>query len=81
MQTKIQKWGNSLAVRIPKAFVEEAHIAYGTTVDLSFNDGKIVIEPRHAEPKPCLEDLLKGVTEHNLHSEVETGAAVGREVW
>ena len=38
MQTKIQKWGNSLAIRIPKAFVKEAHVAYGTPVDLSVDD-------------------------------------------
>ena len=80
MQTKIQKWGNSLAVRIPKAFVEEAHVAHGTRVDLSVNDGKIVIEP-HGEPEARLEDLLKGVTGRNVHAEVETGEAVGREVW
>ena len=79
MQTKIQKWGNSLAVRIPKAFVREAHVAYGTTVDLSVADGKIVIDP-HTEPEYRLEDLLKGVTEHNVHAEVETGDAVGREI-
>jgi antitoxin MazE len=81
MQAKIQKWGNSLAVRIPKAFVTEAHVAYGTPVDLSVNDGKIVIEPHHAEPGARLEDLLKGVTECNVHAEVETGEAVGRETW
>ena len=78
MQTKIQKWGNSLAVRIPKAFVKEARVAYGTSVDLSVDDGKIVIDP-HAEPEYRLEDLLKGVTKHNIHAEVETGNAVGRE--
>lgn len=78
MQTKIQKWGNSLAVRIPKAFVEEAHVAYGTAVDLSVDDGKIVIDP-HTEPEYRLEDLLKGVTKRNVHAEVETGNAVGRE--
>ena len=78
MQTKIQKWGNSLAVRIPKAFVKEARVAYGTSVDLSVDDGKIVIAP-HAEPEYRLEDLLKGVTKHNIHAEVETGNAVGRE--
>lgn len=80
METKIQKWGNSLAVRIPKAFVKEAHVAYGTSVDLSVDDGKIVIDP-HIEPEYRLEDLLKGVTKHNIHAEVEIGAAVGREVW
>ena len=80
MQTTIQKWGNSLAVRIPKAFVKEAHVACGARVDLSVDDGKIVIDP-HAEPEYRLEDLLKGVTKRNLHAEVSTGEAVGREVW
>jgi len=80
MQTTIQKWGNSLAVRIPKAFVKEAHVAYGTTVDLSVDNGKIVIDP-HSEPEFRLVDLLKGVTKRNVHAEVETGEAVGREVW
>lgn len=80
MQTRIQKWGNSLAVRIPKAFVKEAHVAYGTRVDLSVDDGKIVIAPQ-IEPAYRLEELLKGVTKHNVHAEVSTGKAVGREVW
>jgi antitoxin MazE len=80
MQARIQKWGNSLAVRIPKAFVKEAHVAYGTAVDLSVDDGKIIIDPRPA-PEYTLEELLKGVTRHNRHAEVETGGAVGREVW
>jgi len=80
MQTKIQKWGNSLAVRIPKAFVKEAHVAYGTSVNLSVMDGKIVIDP-HTEPVYRLEDLLHGVTKRNLHSEIETGDTVGQEVW
>ena len=80
MQTTIQKWGNSLAVRIPKAFVKEAHVAYGTAVDLSVDNGKIVINP-HVEPEYRLEDLLKGVTKRNIHVEVETGEAVGREAW
>jgi antitoxin MazE len=80
MQTRIQKWGNSLAVRIPKAFVKEAHVAYGTPVDLSVTDGKIVIDP-HTQPEYRLEDLLKGISKKNIHAEVETGDAVGREVW
>ncbi|OGV84026.1 MAG: multidrug transporter MatE [Lentisphaerae bacterium RIFOXYB12_FULL_65_16] len=80
MQTKIQKWGNSLAVRIPKPFVKEAHLAYGTSVDLSVDDGRIIIDP-HSGPEYRLEDLLKGVTQRNIHAEVSTGEAVGREVW
>lgn len=79
MQTKIQKWGNSLAVRIPKAFLKEARVACGTSVDLTVDDGKIVIDP-HVEPEYRLEDLLKGVTKRNVHAEVDTGEAVGREM-
>jgi len=80
MQTTIQKWGNSLAVRIPKAFVREAQVAYGTAVDLKLDDGKIVINPR-LEPAYRLEDLLQRVTRKNRHGEVATGRPAGREVW
>ncbi len=80
MRTTIQKWGNSLAVRIPKAFVKEAQVAYGTQVNLFLDDGKIVIDPR-PEPEYRLEALLQGVTRQNLHGEVETGDAVGQEAW
>lgn len=80
MQTTIRKWGNSLAVRIPKAFVKEAGVAYGAPVDLTVDAGKIVINP-HTAPEYKLEDLLKGVTKRNRHAEAETGKAVGREAW
>ena len=80
MQTKIQKWGNSLAVRIPMAFVRAAHVAYGTAVDLSIDGGKIIIDPAPAA-EYRLEDLLKGVTAENLHAAVDTGEAVGQEAW
>jgi len=80
METKIQKWGNSLAVRIPKAFVEEAQLRQGGRVDISVDEGRIVIDPR-VKPEYTLGDLLNGVTERNLHGEVDTGAPVGREAW
>jgi antitoxin MazE len=80
MHTTIQKWGNSLAVRIPKPFVEETHIASGSEVDLTIDNGKIIIIPQ-AEPEYNLKDLLKGVTSRNKHTETDTGASVGREIW
>ena len=80
MHTTVQKWGNSLAVRIPKPFVEETHIASGSEVDLTIDDGKIVIVPQ-AEPKYNLTELLKGVTARNKHGETDSGPAVGQEVW
>ncbi len=80
MQTKIQKWGNSMAVRIPSAFVKETQVAYGTTVDLSVENGNIVIAPQKAQEFQ-LDDLLRGVNKHNLHTEAGSGGAAGSEVW
>ena len=80
MRSKIQQWGNSLALRIPKPFAEEAGLSRHAEIDLSLQDGKIVIFPVE-DPEPTLEALLAGVTEENLHSEVDTGPPVGKEVW
>ena len=80
MKTKIQKWGNSLAVRIPKPFVKEANITYGTSVDLSVDDGKVIITPIHKE-KYELDVLLKGINKKNIHKEMNADKAVGREIW
>ncbi len=80
MITKVQKWGNSLALRIPKAFADTAKIENDSVVDVSFVDGQIVIKPIIPE-KMTLEQLLSGGTENNIHREVDTGDAVGSEAW
>ena len=80
MRARIQKWGNSLAVRIPRAFAAEVHLANASEVDLSVQNGKLVIVPL-PEPELTLEQLLKGVTKHNLHGEFNTGPAQGKEIW
>jgi antitoxin MazE len=80
VQTRIQKWGNSLGLRIPKSFAEEAGVEAGSDVDLSIEDGGLVVRPARRR-KYRLEDLLRGVSAKNVHREVDTGAAVGREVW
>ena len=80
MKTRIQKWGNSLALRIPKSFAREVGMDNETTVDMSLVDGKLVVTPV-AQPKPTLDDLLALVTGENLHGEVDTGPAVGHEAW
>ena len=80
MLTKVRKWGNSLGLRIPKAFAEEASVAEGTTVDVSVSEGRIVVRPVRG-PRYELSKLLAGVSEENLHPEVETGLPVGREAW
>ena len=80
MQIKIQKWGNSLAIRIPKSFAKHIKIDYGSLLDLTTEDGKIVAKPIE-DKEYSLEQLLDGVTEENLHKEIDTGNAVGKEIW
>lgn len=79
MKTRIQRWGNSLAVRIPKAFASEVGLADESPVLLKVRRGALVVEPTVAAPS--LGDLVAGITAANLHREVDTGQAVGNEVW
>jgi len=80
MRTRIQKWGNSLALRIPKSFATEVGLHRETSVEISLADGKLVITPV-AKPKLTLKQLLAKVTKENLHHEVDTGPAIGNETW
>jgi len=80
MKVQIQKWGNSLALRIPKSFALESKIKQGSTVEVSLESGKIIVFPI-AEPEFSLEELLASVTVENLHGEIDTGGSVGKEAW
>lgn len=80
MQTKVQMWGNSLALRIPKSFAVEAGIESNMAVDISLEDGKLIIVPI-VTLAHTLEHLLAGITDDNLHKEISTGPAVGQEAW
>jgi antitoxin MazE len=79
MKTRIQKWGNSLALRIPKTFALAAGLEQDALVDVALVDGKLVVTPLQT-PAVTLEQLLAGITDENRHDEHETGAAVGNEV-
>lgn len=80
MQTRIQKWGNSLGLRIPRSFAAEVQVNAGSPVDLSVENGRLLVRPLRAR-KYELADLLRKVTPRNAHREVSTGEPVGREVW
>jgi len=80
MQTQIKKWGNSLALRIPKLLAEQLDIKTDTEVEIVVEDGQMVIKPL-PEPTLTLEEMLAQITAENLHEEVETGTAVGGEAW
>ncbi len=80
MKTRVQKWGNSLALRIPKSFAEEAGLHANAAVELTLVDGVLVVQAVKP-PSLTLEELLKGVTDDNLPGEWQTGPATGKEAW
>ncbi|MBI1294219.1 AbrB/MazE/SpoVT family DNA-binding domain-containing protein [bacterium] len=80
MRTKVQKWGNSLALRIPKSFAAEVGLDEDAAVDLTLIEGKLVVTPL-TPTEYTLEELLAQVTDENIHAEIPTGHAVGTEVW
>jgi antitoxin MazE len=85
MTTTIQKWGNSLGVRIPKALAEEAGIADGDAVTVTENNGKITVERKQKKKLTYipadLSKLLKGYNKKIRHPEFDWGPPVGREIW
>jgi len=80
MMTKVQKWGNSLAVRIPRSVAEDTQLSSGNIVNLAVRDGQIVIALAR-QRRFRLNDLLRGITPRNRHVEITTGNAVGQEAW
>jgi antitoxin MazE len=80
MQTRVQKWGNSLGVRIPRGLAEEVGLGAGTEVSLTAKNGELVVKPA-LPTRLSLDDLLEGVSESNIHSFVDTGSAVGSEIF
>ncbi len=80
MRAKIQKWGNSLAVRLPKAITKKAGLGIEDEVDVDVEDtGKVVLLPR-VRKIYRLEELLAGITPSNLHDEMDFGEPRGREM-
>ena len=80
MKSQVRKWGNSLAVRIPKAFAKDLGLDQNSTVELALEDGCLVLKPE-ALPKYELRNLLSRVTEDNRHDEYDVGGPVGSEQW
>lgn len=78
MKVQVQKWGNSLALRIPKSFAVETNISNGSTVEITVENGQIRLEPLSKEE--TLEELLERITETNLHVEVAFGKSEGKEL-
>lgn len=80
MNATVQKWGNSLALRIPSSMAKDIQLRQGSEVEVAVEDGKLIVKPAKGR-KASLARLLKDVTKNNLHSEQDWGAPVGREAW
>lgn len=80
MHAKVQKWGNSLALRIPKTFAVDARLENDSLVEISLVEGQIIVKPV-VKPDWTLEELLAGINQENIHNEIDTGNATGNEVW
>jgi antitoxin MazE len=76
MEQTLKKWGNSLALRLPKRIAEELNLKEGSKVDIKIEGGKIVIVP-----KKELKELLESIKSDNLHKETDWGQREGNEIW
>ena len=79
MRGRVQKWGNSLAIRIPKPIAKDSNIDTGSVVELRLAEGSVVITPVKG-PEYSLQELVAAITDENRHGEINTGDAVGREI-
>nr|WP_011392534.1 AbrB/MazE/SpoVT family DNA-binding domain-containing protein [Moorella thermoacetica] len=77
MQPHVQKWGNSLGIRIPLSLAQKIGLREGTPVDLQVDEDAIIIRRKQYS----LEQMLARVKPENIHSEIDTGPQVGREIW
>ena len=78
MTTTVQKWGNSLALRIPSSLAKDIHLHQGSVVDVAVVEGRMVLKPK-GEHKVSLAQMLKSITKTNQHSEQDWGGTFGQE--
>ena len=78
MTVALKKWGNSLALRIPKDIATTLSIEYDSLMELSVVDGVLVLKPQN---ETRLESLVSQISNENLHNEISTGRSIGNEEW
>ena len=84
MRVAFLKWGNSLALRVPKAFAQEIGASVGKAANMEVRDGKLVVEiarPKRFRRRYSLAQLVAGIRPENRHREFEWGPPVGNEIW
>ncbi|MDA0910349.1 MAG: AbrB/MazE/SpoVT family DNA-binding domain-containing protein [Proteobacteria bacterium] len=80
MQVYVKKWGNSAAIRLPVSLMKSISIDVDSEVNITEDKGRIIIEPVKKQ-KYMLSDLLAGITEENMQSEIDFGREIGNEKW
>ena len=75
----VAKWGNSLAVRLPKHIVEEINLEEGSSISISVKEKNIVIALKRK--KYTLDELLAGANAEDFEGELDWGEPVGEEIW
>ena len=78
MTVRVQKWGNSLGVRIPKSVADQSSIRAGSELEVRSDDGRVVLSPVRV---PTLKQLLAQVKPGNRPQLIDWGKPVGKEVW
>ncbi|MGD1919511.1 MAG: AbrB/MazE/SpoVT family DNA-binding domain-containing protein [Pleurocapsa sp.] len=79
MNSKVSRWGNSLGIRIPKQLAEAVKLQEGEEIEIYCEENKLILVPK--KKQYTLEQLLDGMGEEHLHSEMDWGEAVGNEQW
>lgn len=78
MKVEVQKWGNSAAIRLPATVLRQMRVQLGQTVEMSYVDGKLILEPQKTYH---LDVLLAQITPENSHDLQFDDAARGHESW
>ena len=79
MTTKVQKWGNSLALRIPKSYANAIKIKEGTDINIKIKNKKLIIY-KEKKQYPKLKELLSKISDKNIHKEISYGKPAGKEL-
>ncbi|MBI4599351.1 AbrB/MazE/SpoVT family DNA-binding domain-containing protein, partial [Candidatus Uhrbacteria bacterium] len=80
MIQKIDRWGNSLGVRLPKQLTKQLSLSEGSAVVVTLEKNALMLRPQKRKDE-TLKQLLERITSDNLHDEVCWGEPQGKEIW
>lgn len=80
MQVQVEETEKGLAILIPAELIHGSQVKAGSTLDLTLVDSKLIVAPLRRS-KYTTEELIAGVTDENIHGEIDWGPPVGKEIW